>query len=452
MKKEILVAVMATAALSAAAEGYQVNTLSAKQEGMGHTGVAMHLGAESMYFNPAGLGFMNNTVDLSGTFTAIMPKASATVDGVKYETAADVSTPFAVHAAFSIYDNLKAGVSFYTPYGSKIDWTNSWPGAVFNQSVSLEVFTIQPTFAWRITDKLSIGAGVTVSWGNVDLNKGLVSGTTADKVLGLTNPAVPIPHYGNTPPASVNLKGTANVVAGVNVGVMYDINEKWTVGASFRTQTNMKVDAGTATLSYADEIARQLLSSLDILNSANFTAKMPCPWVLSFGASFKPVSRLTLAADARLTGWNAYKTLDIEFLDEALKDYNQNITKDYRNSWAVSLGAEYALTDRLDLRAGVMIDTTPVNKEYYNPETPGMTKIEPTVGVSFRPVKNFSIDLSFMYVAGTGYKDATVTTDDLLAKQINHKMGMDILPTTTTLKADYSVRAFNPSIGVSYSF
>lgn len=199
MKKEILVAVMATAALSAAAEGYQVNTLSAKQEGMGHTGVAMHLGAESMYFNPAGLGFMNNTVDLSGTFTAIMPKASATVDGVKYETAADVSTPFAVHAAFSIYDNLKAGVSFYTPYGSKIDWTNSWPGAVFNQSVSLEVFTIQPTFAWRITDKLSIGAGVTVSWGNVDLNKGLVSGTTADKVLGLTNPAVPIPHYGNTP-------------------------------------------------------------------------------------------------------------------------------------------------------------------------------------------------------------------------------------------------------------
>lgn len=453
MKKSIIVAAMAAVAIPVMAEGYQVNTLSAKQEGMGHTGVAMHLDAESMYFNPAGLGFMDKTVDLSGTFTAIMPTASATIDGVKYKTAADVSTPFAVHAAFSIYDNLKAGVSLYTPYGSKIDWTNSWPGAVFNQSVSLKVFTIQPTVAWRITDKLSIGAGVTVSWGDVDLNKGLVSGETADKVYSILNP-VPSdrPLYGNTPAASVNLQGTANVVAGVNVGAMYDINDKWTVGASFRSEVKMKVDAGTATLSYADETARALLSSLDIIDKANFTAKMPCPWVLSVGVSYKPIQKLTVAADARLTGWNAYKRLDVEFLDDMLKGYNQNITKDYRNSWAVSVGAEYALTDRFDLRAGLMIDTTPVNKIHYNPETPGMTKIEPTVGLSFRPVKNFSIDLSFMYVAGLGYDGASVTTDDLLAKQINQMLNMPLLPETTTLKADYSVHAFNPAIGVSYSF
>ena len=46
---------MAAAATSLAlwAEGYQINTLSAKQEGMGHVGVAMKLGSESMIFNPA---------------------------------------------------------------------------------------------------------------------------------------------------------------------------------------------------------------------------------------------------------------------------------------------------------------------------------------------------------------------------------------------------------------
>lgn len=42
--------------VSASAEGYQINTLSAKQGGMGHTGTALKLGAESMFFNPAGLG------------------------------------------------------------------------------------------------------------------------------------------------------------------------------------------------------------------------------------------------------------------------------------------------------------------------------------------------------------------------------------------------------------
>ena len=47
MNKALCTAVMAVAALSAAAEGYQVNTFSAKQIGMGHVGVAMKLGAES---------------------------------------------------------------------------------------------------------------------------------------------------------------------------------------------------------------------------------------------------------------------------------------------------------------------------------------------------------------------------------------------------------------------
>lgn len=52
---------LSATALCAHAEGYQVNTLSARQLGMAHTGTALHLDAESMYFNPAGLGFMDKT-------------------------------------------------------------------------------------------------------------------------------------------------------------------------------------------------------------------------------------------------------------------------------------------------------------------------------------------------------------------------------------------------------
>lgn len=64
LKKTILAGAMALAILPAAAEGYQVNTLSARQNGMGHTGTALKLGAESMIFNPAGLAFDAKTLDL----------------------------------------------------------------------------------------------------------------------------------------------------------------------------------------------------------------------------------------------------------------------------------------------------------------------------------------------------------------------------------------------------
>lgn len=145
MKKLSTALVAATAALAMNAEGYQVNTFSAKQEGMGHVGVAMKLGSESQIFNPAAVSFMDKTMMISGAMSAIKATAKATIGGADYETSNKVSTPMNFSAAFRIYDNLYAGVTFYTPYGSSINWGKSWPGAVLNQSVDLKVFTVQPT-------------------------------------------------------------------------------------------------------------------------------------------------------------------------------------------------------------------------------------------------------------------------------------------------------------------
>ena len=69
-----------------------------------------------------------------------------------------------------------------------------------------------------------------------------------------------------------------------------------------------------------------------------------------------------------------------------------------------------------------------------------MTRISPSVGFSFRPVKFLSIDAALLYVAGLGRNGASVTTTDMLTQQ----------PVTYT--ADYSISAWNPSIGVSLHF
>ncbi|MDE6403762.1 MAG: long-chain fatty acid transporter, partial [Muribaculaceae bacterium] len=69
--KTATLALALSTALLANAEGYQVNTLSTRQIGMGHTGTALHLDAESMFFNPAGLGFMTDNFSVSGSFTTI---------------------------------------------------------------------------------------------------------------------------------------------------------------------------------------------------------------------------------------------------------------------------------------------------------------------------------------------------------------------------------------------
>lgn len=465
MKKEILAALaVAMGALTASAEGYQVNSLSAKQLGMGHTGIALPLGGESMFFNPAGMGFMDKTLDISAAVTGIQPTCTATVEGKEYTTDCAMSTPLNFNAAFSIYPNLKAGVSLYTPYGSSINWTENWPGSVLTQEVNLKVFTIQPTVAWKPIENLSIGAGLMISWGSVDLSKGLVTAATMDKAIGVLQMVQPelagAPAFGDVTPASVNLKGTTRLAYGVNLGAQYKFNDKWRAGVSWRSQQMMKVKAGTASVKYANALAQGVLGeTLDLLNQANFKAQMPACWVLGFGVAYKPIEKLTLAADARLTGWHAYKTLDIEFLAEQLQAYNQHIEKNYRNSWTYSVGAQYAVTGRFDARLGLMIDTTPVNKSYYNPETPGMTKIEPTAGLSFRPLKGLSIDLAFMYIHGCGAKNTSCVYTDLLGANMLQRLaqmgfdGTDFgFSPTGKFSADYKLHAFAPSIGVNYTF
>lgn len=474
MKKIILSVAAIATSLSMMGEGYQVNTLSVKQEGMGHVGAGMKLGAESMLFNPAGMAFMDKTLDLSAGVSGIISEATATLpDGSKYETNNDVSTPFHISGAFKIYDNLKAGITINTPYGSGIDWGNNWPGSMLNQSVKLSVFNVQPTVAYKILPNLSVGAGLMIAWGSIDLNKGLVNPASLDKVYGTD--------FGNTAPASVNLKGTAEVVLGFNVGAMWDINDKITVGANYRSKMDMKVKAGDAKLTYANAQAEKILESLTGLNDANFAAQLPAVSVLTMGVSYKPIEKLTLAFDAQLSFWSEYDKLNINFLDEKLAAFNQSLTKNYSDAWAFRLGAQYAMTDRLDLRAGFVIDTTPVDENYFNPETPGMTRLLPSLGFSFRPTPRLSVDVAFTYVAGVS-RDGVNTYDDLVTKTaygtayaqafegatlqglaadaadaFANKTAGDFIASKglnmqETFKAKYGIKAFIPAIGVSYSF
>lgn len=86
MKRIFIAALAAIAVFSAKAEGYQVNTFSARQIGMGQTGVALDLGAESQIFNPGALAFSDNLVNVSGSFTAIKSTATCDFGGTRYET------------------------------------------------------------------------------------------------------------------------------------------------------------------------------------------------------------------------------------------------------------------------------------------------------------------------------------------------------------------------------
>ena len=486
MKRLVIVVLASILSMTVFAEGYQVNLLSTKQTGMGHVGTGMKLGAESMHFNPAGLVFLRTNMDFSLGISAIMAKAKYSYDGYSAKTDNPVGTPLYAYAGFKIYDNLAAGISLTTPYGNSLKWPKNWAGAGLIQDISLKSYVIQPTLSYKITDRLSIGVGLQLAWGNVNLSRALMGasdlqgiGTKFESLLPLLAgvPSNIIPDEDKkamqemvalmkgteVPPAYARLEGNAHMRVGFNVGIMYDVCDKVTVGLSYRSKIKMRVKEGEASLNYANRRIEDLFANMEELlakygpmlnqmpgvmipnisipryDEGYFHAELPLPSNTTLGVSYRPTDRWELALDLQYVGWNAYDSLNVYFNEAELGIAPIKAEKDYKNSMTYRIGASYKTTDRLVLRAGVYYDQSPIRKKLYNPETPGMDKLGLSAGLTFEPYKGLQFDVAFLYIQGFSqhgkypYKNVVTGVDEMF-------------------EGKYKSTAFSPSIGISYRF
>lgn len=434
MKRILTVVSAMLLSLALHAEGYQINLLSARQMGMGHVGSALKLGSESMHFNPGALSLMNSNVDISAGVTGVISDIRYKNGNYKASTDNPVSTPLYLYAGFKIYDNLAAGISFTTPYGSSLTWPSNWQGAHLIQEISLRSFFIQPTLSYRITEKLSFGAGLMMAYGNVELSRALMP---VGSLAGV-NPA-----FADVVPVSATLNGDASLRFGFNLGAIYDISEKVTIGISYRSKVMMKVKEGDAEINYASEQIRTIIGSIPSitippLDQGTFTAELPLPSNLNVGVAYRPTDRLLLSGELQFVGWKAYDELNLKFSQNVLNGYNIRALKNYENTVIYRVGGQYAVTERFDVRMGAYYDESPIQSDFYNPETPGQNKVGLSTGFSFRPYERFSIDASFLYIHGIkrsgSYADPRPTAPE------------------NRFSGSYVSDVFVPSVGVSFSF
>ena len=231
--------------------------------------------------------------------------------------------------------------------------------------------------------------------GNVNLSRALLPVGALVPILGAD--------YQDVVPVSATLDGKSKVKLGYHIGVMYDVCDKVTLGLSYRSRVRMKVKEGTAELDYSSEKIKDLLDAtgqIPPLDKGTFHAQLPLPSNTTFGVSYRPTDRWELALDLQFVGWSAYDSLNVVFNEKVLKIEDIKAEKNYKNTMIYRIGAQYMATDRLDVRLGLYYDQSPIRKNNYNPETPGMGKIGISTGCSFEPYRNLQIDFAFLYIQG----------------------------------------------------
>ncbi len=415
MKRILSTTLFLLSAFALMAEGYQVNMQSQKQTGMGHTGAGQKLGATSIHFNPGAMAFMPGKYDFSLGASGVFSKNK--FEGTQGISRSDnpMGTPLFFYGAMQLSDKFAAGIGVNSPYGNSLKWGDDWQGRYLIQDISLQAIFVKPTLSYKLSDNLSVGAGLIIGFGSVDLNRALS--------FAAINP--------DLPDGQVNLKGSTTAY-GFTGGLFYQATEKFSAGISYRSKVLMKMEKGDANFTVPAAV------SALFPEDNKFSAELPMPSNLTLGLGFKASEKWFFAFDLQAVGWSAYKSLDFDFEKESVAVQDSKNARKFENTMIYRLGVSYKSSSTIVLRAGVYYDETPIPKDYLTPETPGTNKVGASIGLSWFLSEKFSVDASLLRIMGEERKDG-------YRNYPSAAMPIGFYGT-------YNTSAWLPGIGVSYTF
>ncbi len=409
MNKFILLSISSLCfTFSAYAGGFKIGLQGLKQIGMGHTGVGFVQDAATIYFNPAGMSFIGNQVNIG--CNALMPNTSFLETNTNLLTKADaqVFTPFSVYASSKLYKKFNIGLGIYTPFGSGMTYPKDWGGEYILHKINLSTIYFQPTLSYKISKKLAVGAGFVYSTGHVTLEKDL-----------------PINSMSNSTIASAQLKGAASGI-GYNAGAYLHFNEQLSFGLTYHSKVLMKVKEGTANFK---DIPTALTASFPATNT--FTTTLALPSELSLGVAYRLADHVIFALDLNRTFWNSYDSLGFDYGVNTDKVTDAKSPRNYQDVSAIRVGVQYEMSSKFVFRTGFFYDQTPVKDGYVAPELPDNNKIGFTLGASVQVAKNVKLDFSFLYESVPNRKQTNLETG---------------------LSGTFQTKAIAPGIGIQYQF
>lgn len=407
--KAAAAAVMAVCAASAAhAAGFMLTEQSAGALGRAYAGVGVDgTDLSGVYYNPATMtlhpgtqiqaGFVAVGLDLA--FEGTGPNSDVSENG-QYNTQA-IPHGYISH---QISDSMWVGLAMTVPFGMGTEYDDDWRFA--NRGISAEVLTFDfnPNVAWKVSDKLSLGAGMSIQYAKADLKM-------KDNIIKS------VPALG-----TVNGEVDADSWAwGFNIGLMWTPVENLRFGLSYRSKINHNAD-GDFTLSDADVdmnvandlisqglLTPELLAGMQALvnNPQAASATISTPAWLMATAAWDVNHLLSLYATFRWTDWSSFDTLDIKSpVALASQGGVKTVENHWQDTYLFSVGADLRFTNWWTFRAGIGYETSPVDDPSYRTAIiPDADRWWFALGSSFQATKNMQVDVSAAWLHGTGERD-----------------------------------------------
>ncbi len=359
------------------AGGFYLDERSVRASGRAYAGaaaIADDAGAQT--YNPATLAALSGS-QISGGGYLIMPRARVRNDGSHMDVGPFTGIPVGgaddqgfdpqptgyLHLATPVTPDFWLGLSASVPFGLKDEYDADFFGRYDSTRSKVVVIELAPSIAWAATPQLSLGATLSVQRASVTL------------VNAVPNPFDP------ESDGSFHVKGKDWSV-GYALGVLWRPAPDFSLGLSYRGAVDHRM-TGSAALDLGPMATTQ-----------DAAADLRLPDMITLGLAWDVSERLTLLAGVSRFGWDRFKEVRLE-----LEDGSELVSpENFRDTWSVSLGAEWKAHDRLTLRGGVQWDETPTVDAHRSTRIPDADRLWLAVGASYGLTENLWLDLSLSHM------------------------------------------------------
>lgn len=351
---------------TAQAAGFALIEQNASGLGNAYAGqAAVAEDASTVFFNPAGLTrIQGRQVVVAGHLIA--PSAKLNVDPAPATTLAAYGnggdaglTAFVPNAyyAMDIGQDLKFGIGVNAPFGLATQYDTPWAGQTEAVRSDLKTYNINPSLAWKLHDKLSLGVGL--NWQRIEAELTQATDATAA-------------------PTIAEMQGDDGSW-GWNAGVLWSPDGATRLGLAYRSQIRHELEGTLAP------------ANLPIVAGVT----LPETVSLSF---FRPMTPAwDLLADITWTGWKSFDELRVR---HAVNNVTLSLTDEsWENVWRYSIGVNYHLDRKMTWRAGLAYDQTPVpDAAHRTPRIPDADRTWLAIGGQYRISPTSILDFGYAHL------------------------------------------------------
>ncbi|MFT7879289.1 MAG: outer membrane protein transport protein [Sulfurimonas sp.] len=366
------VALSAVAGSLVLAGGYKIPEQSINSTALGAAYVAHTMGADTAYYNPANMSFMDEDKRfVEGGVTLAHLPANEYRLVAPYSGESEVENlpiPY-LHYVSNATGKFRWGVSLTVPGGLTKRW-EAQPQKSFAEEFTLKIIELNPSLSYKVADNFSIGGGVRVIY-----SEGVVKSEGTH------------PDYGYL---MRDMEGDT-VEFGYNLALAYRPTADINVAVTYRSKVDIQ-EEGTATLESDDGPYR-----------GDSCVTVPLPAALNLAISKTWEEKFTLEFNYERTYWSAYKNLNFNYGNPTLTDpvligaFDTPVPKDWKDTDTFRLGATVKMDNKITAMFGFAIDETPAPLETLGFELPDSDAQIFSMGFRYQQSEQLSWGASFLY-------------------------------------------------------